>query len=402
MSLLQSAAPLEKAPKAKDERSPLMAFVTDSASETVLRDCLPRLGINSSSIMRGGIGQAVAHLRTERSPQILVVDIADAAMPTSEIHRLAEVCEPGVSVIAVGTRNDIGLYRDLVQAGVSDYIVKPLTAQLVAKSLKHAIRPSDATPISQKVGKLVAFIGARGGVGASTVAANMAWHLANREHRRVALVDLDLHSGDCALMLNVRPTGGLRDALDNPMRVDNTFLGRATIVHGERLHLLSSQEQLGEALNFAPDAIDTLISALRLEYHYVIVDLPGTYMALHRHVLQVADERILVADQTLRAVRDAARLRVLLGEDDPDHQTLLVVNRSGEGGSGAITLAEMNKTLGIRPSCVIPFLPKLFTAAATQAAMPTARRGGFAEAMDALALAISGRAPKRRSWWGRK
>src|SRR5262249_2897184 len=152
----------------------------------------------------------------ERSPENVIVDISDAEMPASQIHDLAELCEPGVTVIAIGDRNDIALYRDLVQAGVSEYIVKPVTAQLLTKALNGAPTSGERSPISRKRGKVVAVVGARGGVGATTLATHLALHLANQQSRRVMLLDLDLYTGDCALALNIKPTPGLREALSNP------------------------------------------------------------------------------------------------------------------------------------------------------------------------------------------
>ena len=96
------------------------------------------------------------HLTEARSPRILVVDISDVPLPVTEVQRLADVCEPGVSVIVIGTRNEVGLYRDLLQAGVAEYIVKPLTADLVGKALNTAMHGANAAPISRKLGKLIA------------------------------------------------------------------------------------------------------------------------------------------------------------------------------------------------------------------------------------------------------
>src|SRR5262249_37787716 len=153
--------------------------------------------------------KAIQFLGTERSPENIIVDISGADMPASRIHDLAQVCEPGVTVIAIGDRNDIGLYRDLVGAGVTEYIVKPATPQLLAKALSRQSGLLEGNPISRKLGKVIACIGARGGVGTTTLAINLAWYLANREKRRIVLLDLDLQNGDCALALNLRPTPGL-------------------------------------------------------------------------------------------------------------------------------------------------------------------------------------------------
>ena len=141
-SSLQSPAPIEKAARATAGRARLMAFVADGESEASLQNCLSQLSFPDATIKRGGIAKAIEILGAERSPDMIIVDISGVDLPVSRVHDLAEVCEPGVTVIAIGDRNEIGLYRDLLQAGVSDYIVKPLTAQLIARALSAAAQAS--------------------------------------------------------------------------------------------------------------------------------------------------------------------------------------------------------------------------------------------------------------------
>jgi pilus assembly protein CpaE len=391
-SPLQSPAPIEKMTKPRAARARLMAFVVDGQSEASLKACLPNLSFPNATITRGGIAGAIQHLGAERSPECIIVDISGADMPASQMHDLAELCEPGVTVIAIGDRNDVGLYRDLVKAGVTEYIVKPVTPQLLAKALSPSPAAPEASPISRKLGTVVAVVGARGGVGTTTLAINLAWFLADRQHRRILLLDLDLQNGDCALALNLRPTPGLREALANPLRVDNVFIERVVALHSERLYVLSAEEPLRADAEFGAEAVDTLVGALRTQFHYIIADVPRIPAEPYRRALDIADIRVIVADQTLRSVRDTLRLRDALGEGDAAHRNLLVVNRSGEGGRQAMTLEEMAK-VELRPKVVIPFRPKLFTASGL------ARRGAFTEAVRALAAEISGRMPERSPWW---
>jgi pilus assembly protein CpaE len=395
---LQIAAPIEKTDQLPAGRPRLMAFVADAESEASLQACLSHLSLADAMVRRGGIARAIQHLGVERSPESLIVDISGAELPTSRMHDLADVCEPGVTVIAVGNRNDVGLYRDLVQAGVSEYIVKPVTPQLLAKALSPKHLAGEAGPISRKLGKLVAVVGARGGVGTTTLAVNLACHLADRQNRRIALVDLDLQNGDCALTLNLKPTPGLREALSNPLRIDRVFLERTMVVHGERLFVLSSEEPLRDEVDFTAEAVDRLIGALRTRFHYVIADVPRIPAAPYRRALDMADLRIIVADQTLHSVRDTVRLCAALGAAEAGHDNLLVINRSGEGGRRAVTLKEMATVIGVRPEVVIPFRPKLFTAADQPRFMAT-HRGKFTEGVAALAVAVSGRTPERHRWW---
>ncbi len=401
-SVLEAPAPIERTAVSKLPvgRPAFLAFVADAETDKLLHECVTQLALGQGTIMRGGVAKAIEHLGQHRSPHILIVDVTGIDLPVSRIHDLAEVCEPGVAVIAIGNRNEIGLYRDLLQAGVADYVVKPLNTQLLAKALASGrAHTGEASPIHKKLGTMVAFVGTRGGVGTTTLAVNTAWYLANRQSRRVALIDLDLQNGDCALALDIKPTSGLREALANPLRIDNTLLERVMTPVGERLFVLSSEEPLSDDLHFTAVAVETLVSALREQFHYVIVDVPRVPAPPYRRALETADFRVTVADQTLRSVRDTVRLRNAIGEGDGRRRDILVVNRHGEGGRHAVTLQELQHVVEVKPKSVIPFQPTLFTTISGGAKIAAAQRGKFTDAIAALALELSGRPSERRRWW---
>jgi pilus assembly protein CpaE len=391
-SPLQTPGPIEKAAPPSANRAGLVAFAMDGDSEASLAACFAQLAVPTPMIKRGGLAGAIRYLGTERSPESIIVDISGAEMPASQIHDLADLCEPGVVVIAIGDQNDVALYRDLVRAGVSEYIVKPVTAQLLAKAFTGTPHAGERPPISRKLGKVVAVVGARGGVGATTLAIHLGLHLANQQNRRVMLLDLDLHTGDCALALNLKPTPGLREALVNPLRIDSVFLERTMAVYGERLFVLSAEEPLRAAADFTAAAVDTLLGTLRTQFHYIITDIPRISIAPYWQALDTADIRIVVADQTLRSVRDAVRLREGFGAHRAEHSNMLIVNRSGEGGRRAMTLEEMAR-VKLTPNFVIPFRPSQFTA------LGPSRSGAFTNVIAALAGEISGRAVGRKPWW---
>lgn len=398
LSILAPA--IEAAPKLAAGRLSVMAFVVDADSERVLRESAALLGGNL--IVRGGIAKAIEHLSEQRSPHLLIVDISGVDLPLSQIHTLADVCEPGTTVVALGDHNDVGLYRDLQEAGVSDYIVKPLTRELLTKILTPKASSAELGRTRLKLGKMVSVIGARGGVGTTTLAANLAWHLANRQARRVALVDLDLQHGDCAILFNINYTPGLRDALANPLRLDHLLLDRIMTQVGERLFVLGSEEPLHDNLHFTPNAIDTLFSVLRAHFHYVVVDAPRTPAPAYRRALEIADRRIIVVDQTMRSMRDAARLARLFsdGEAAIEHRNIFVVNKVGEAGNRILSLNDINSVIRVQPTSTIPFLPNLVSPAAHNGRIAASKRNKFASAVAELALELSGRNP-RRSWWRR-
>jgi pilus assembly protein CpaE len=400
--VLEAPAPIGRTAATKPlvGRPAFLAFVADGESETLLQECMRQLAPGKGSIIRGGITKAVAHLGQHRSPDILIVDISGVELPISKVNELADVCEPGVAVFAIGNRNEIGLYRDLMHAGVTDYVVKPLNLQLLQKVLTTGrARTQEANPIHKKLGTLVAFVGARGGVGTTTLAVNTAWYIANRQARRVVLVDLDLQNGDCALAFEMKSTSGLSEALANPLRIDYTLIERVMSPVGERLFVLSSEEPLSKDVHFTAVAVETLVSVLREQFHYVILDVPRIPTAPYRRALEVADFRIMVADQTLRSVRDTIRLRTALSDGDGKRRNLLVVNRHGENGRHAVTLQEIQQILEVKPQSVIPFQPTRFTTATGSTKIAAARQGKFSNAISALALGLSGRLPERRRWW---
>lgn len=374
-------------------RLPLIAFV-DTETERVLQKCSGMLG--RCAIMRGGITKAIEYLSGQRSPQLLLVDISGIDLPLSKIHILADVCEPGTTVVALGDRNDVGLYRDLLEAGVSNYVVKPLTRELLAKIISPKTPASDPTKASLKLGKIVAFVGARGGVGTTTVAANLAWFLANRQGRRVALVDLDLQSGDAALLFNAELTPGFRDALANPLRLDHILLERTMTNVGERLFVLGSTEPFHDNVQFDASAIDTLFSALRSQFHYIIVDVPHVLAPAYQRALEMADRRVVVVDQTMRSMRDAVRIASLFD----DNRNVFVVNRVGEVKQ-ALSLKDVHNVLQVQPSSLIPFVPKLVTPAAHHALVAASKGGKFANGIGKLALELSGRQQRRKWFWQR-
>jgi pilus assembly protein CpaE len=395
---LRTATPIEPVLRIAAGRLPVMAFV-DADTERLLQDSSLLFGRNQ--IIRGGIAKAIEYLSEQRSPHLLLVDLSGVDLPLSQIQILADVCEPGTTVIAIGDRDEVALYRDLQDAGVSNYIVKPLTRELLTKALAAKTNSGDMgrAATALKLGKMVSFIGARGGVGTTTMAANLAWHLANRQSRRVALVDLDLQQGDCPLLFNADATPGLRDALANPLRLDPLLLDRIMTKHGERLFILGGEEPIQDHVQFTPAAVETLFSVLRSQFHYVIVDVPRIPLPAYRRALEIADRRVIVVDQTMRSMRDAVRLKKAFGDTSGTEQAIFVLNRGGEAGSHGLSQKEIVSVLQAKPTSTIPFLPKLVTPAAHHATV-AARQRKFGNAVGALALEISGRTRRRRwfSW----
>jgi len=398
MARLSVALSSESRPVAA-ARPSFMAFVSDAESERVIRRALPELTAEADSVCRGTVAKAIAYLTEHRSPALLIVDISGQELPLSKIHQLSEACEPGVQVIAIGNRNEISLYRDLVQSGIADYVVKPLTIEIVSRAVEVATHHVAGAAVSQKVGKVIAVMGTRGGIGTTTVAVNLAWHLANRVGRRVALVDLDLQTGDCSLMLDLKATSALREALENSSRVDHLYLERVMVPHGDRLFVLSAEESLRDELRFAPDGVEKLITALQSDFHYVVIDVPRVPSAAIHRAIDIAALRVLVADETIRSAREIVRLRGVLGQGRSTERNRLVINFSGERRPGYIPRKDFLDTIEMQAVLTIPPVSKSRSSPAHYGAPLAAHRGPIAQAIETLAAEISGQPVTQKKWW---
>jgi pilus assembly protein CpaE len=223
----------------------------------------------------------------------------------------------------------------LINAGISDYIVKPLTQTLAQSAIDNLLGVEQARQPARRSARSRARSSrssARAAASApSAVAANLAWHLANKENRRVALVDLDMYYGTCALMLDVPAGGGLREALENPQRVDELFLERSMLRSGDKLHVLASEENLEVKLTPDPESLTPLLTLLRKQFHYVVVDAPRAHREMMHAAALQSNTAVIVLDQTANSIRDTLRLRQFTETSDLSaHRTILALNRVGE------------------------------------------------------------------------
>ncbi len=372
------------------DRPYLKAFLLDEPTREAVEKVSTELMIPHAAVRRGGIREAIAQLGESRSPRLLVVDISDRDLPLSDINELAEVCEPGVRVIAVGNRNDVGLFRDLMNSGVADYLVKPLTTQLLHRSLLNAVEGASPARQTSRLGRLVSIIGSRGGVGTTTIATSCGWVIANRRHRRAALVDLDLQFGTAALSLDLESSRGLREALEQSSRIDNLYLERSMVRHSESFHLLGGEESLEDGLELDPSALEVLTSELRGKYHFVLMDVPRHAGSLTRAALEQSSNVVLVTDLSVAGMRDTLRLIQLLSATNAGCGVLIVVNRLGEHKDRMLRITDFEKGIGRPVDVTIPFQRRQL-AHAIDAGEPAASRcRPVARAVDAIVTELCG------------
>ncbi len=327
-------------------------FVADPEATATIRQTIDSIGLRNAEFISGNIETATAALAQRASPRLLIVDISGLENPVAKVNELAEVCEPNTGVIVIGDRNDIVLYRDLKHAGVVEYFFKPLVGNLVTRACNVVLGGETDAPAT-RTGKLVFVLGVRGGVGATTIAVNTAWYLAETRQRWVMLVDLDLQTGDAALQLDVSPTHALREAFEHPERIDKLFLERAVIQVDHRIDLLASLEPLAETVTIEESAVLTLLERLLNRYRFIFVDLPPPVAMRMMQVLELPSTCVLVSNGTLASARDVARWRQLIGANTAERTTLHLLNQ--QGAPGSLSDADFARAAGRTADIVIPY-----------------------------------------------
>lgn len=385
--------------------APLVAFIHDEATRATL---VAALGSEwpAATVNTGGINEAVVHLAADPSAGTLIVDFAEAADVFKALDRLAEVCAPGTQVIGLGEVNDVGLYRRLRAAGITDYLVKPISAEVFGHALHAASQPTVAIgqdrPGRAK-GEVVAVVGARGGVGASMVATTVAWLFAEESKRRTMLIDLDVRWGTTGLALDVETSHGLCEVLANPERIDSLFVSSAAARIGDRLSLLASEESLETNADARPGALELLLKEARRESERVVLDVPRLGGDMLRRSFVEASVIIVVTDFSLAGLRDAGRLVALAKEIAPSANCLVVGNRVGANKKSELPKVEMQKALKTTLAAVVPEEPGVVLEALnTGKALPQlAPRSKAVAALRTLVRSFDQVAPNEASFLAR-
>jgi pilus assembly protein CpaE len=269
---------------------------------------------------------------------------------------------------------------------VTEYIFKPITREAVARHFVPMITRKVLGEDATRGGRVVAVTGTRGGVGATTIAANAAWYLGMAGKRHTIFVDADLHMGSGALLLGGKAGPGLRMALEDPEQIDASFIDSAVQPITDRLHVLAGDENLHAPLRYAPGAAQSLIEALRVRYNFIVLDLPFLPIPSHRELLGLAHHRVVVMDPTLASVRDALRLLALPnGPLQPQSPTLVLNHRGRPGG---LTRKQIEDALKAKIDIVIPDIPKQLNELAGDSAPAASHRGPFRNAIADLSQDI--------------
>lgn len=353
-----------------------------------------RLAKAHLTVHMGGVFGAVEYFQDSSTPNVIMVETRETgAAILNELEKLAHVCDPGTKVVVIGGSNDITLYREMIRQGVNEYLVAPLNPLQIIEAIASLYHG----PATAPVGKVFAFIGARGGTGSSTVAHNTAWAIAEDLLIATTIVDLDVPFGTTGLDFNQDMGQGVAEALTSPDRLDDVLLDRLLIKHTSKLSLFVSPAQLDREATFPPEAVEAVLDAVRQVSPCVIVDIPHVWAPWVKHVLTSADEIVVTATPDLASLRNGKNVYDLLNQARPNDRPLKVVlNQVGIPRRPEIPVKDFAEAMGAEPALVLPFDPQTFATAGNNGQMvgELNAQSRAAQGFRELAQKLTGREPR--------
>ena len=325
-----------------------------------------RLGKAHLKIQMGGMAAAIEAYRSAPTPNVIILEADPRTDILAGLDHLATVCDPGTRVVVIGRVNDVALYRELVRRGVSDYVIAPVGPLDMVRSICNLF----SAPEAKSVGRIIAVVGAKGGVGASTIAHNVAWAIARDLAMDSVVADLDLAFGTAGLDYNQDPPQGIADAVFSPDRIDTAFVDRLLSKCTDHLSLLAAPATLDKVYDFGADAFDSIFDTLRTTIPCVVLDVPHQWSGWTKRALVAADDILIVAAPDLANLRNAKNLFDLLKASRPnDRPPLYCLNQVGIPKRPEINASEFAKAIESQPIVTIPFDPQMFGSAANNGQM---------------------------------
>jgi pilus assembly protein CpaE len=325
-----------------------------------------RLGKAHLSVKMGGMAAAVEAYQNAPTPNVIVLESGGASDLLESLDDLASECDPGTRVIVIGSESDDVAYRELVRRGVNDYVIGPVGALDVVRSICSLFSASETIT----VGRVIAVVGAKGGVGASTVAHNVAWSIARNFKLDTVVIDLDLAFGTAGLDFNQDPLQGIANAVFQPDRPDSGLIDRLLSKCSDHLSLLAAPATLEKVYDFGANAFDAIFDTLRMTTPCIVLDVPHQWTAWSRRALEGADDIVIVAEPDLANLRNAKNILNTLKASRPNDQVpLFCLNQVGMPKRPEIDRRSFAKALESLPLAVIPFDSRLFGTAANNGQM---------------------------------
>ncbi len=326
-----------------------------------------RMARTNVKIYMGGLPAAIEFYKNENTPALIIFESAKRGQELfAQLAQLANYCDADTKVIMIGAINDIRLYRELMEQGLSEYMVPPFHPLTLIRSIGDLYNDPD----KPFIGKVISFFGAKGGVGSSTMAHNIAWGLASKLSQETALVDMDCSWGTTGLDFNYDSTKGIEEALADYERLDETLLDRIMLRHTEKLSILPAAASLGSTQPSKFEAYETLVNGVRAISPITVLDMPHVWSEWTSELLKASDEIVITANPDLANLRNAKNIIEYLKAARPnDAEPLLILNKTGVPKTSEIPLKDFAAAVGIQPAIVLGYDPVVYTEAANDGKM---------------------------------
>ena len=348
------------------------------------------------TVQTGGLAAIFSFYADAATPNVVVIEsTADPQSMIQDLDRFAEICDPGTRVVIIGQTNDVNFYRELMHRGVSEYLVSPVTALQMLETLSGLFDSEGATPL----GRTIAFVGAKGGVGSSTIAHNVGWAVSHDLLNDVVIADLDLPFGTAGLDFNQDPPQGIAEAVQSRDRLDEVYLERLLTRCSDRLSLIAAPATLDKEYDFDEDAFDPVVELIRKSVPMVVLDVPHLWTRWAKQTLLSADDIVITATPDLANLRNAKNLLDQLRQARPnDRSPVLLLNQVGIPKRPEISPGEFGNALDLQPSAIVNFEPQLFATAANNGQMIAEMQSSAKplEAFRAVAEIVCGRTEVRK------
>jgi pilus assembly protein CpaE len=359
------ANPQRPASAAGDDKPALsaLAFLSDPIAMARVSADLFSATLGKASIRDGAIDAALAISEWPRDLDLLIVELGGAADPVADAAALKTAVPGGCIVIGVGRINDVAFYRDLVAVGFNDYLAMPFAEGAMGRAVERALELRDRTgggPAAnqgaQKAAKprTLSVIGVRGGVGTTTTAVTIAAMLGSRLAEEVLLVDFDLHYGSLMLALDLEAIDAVREALDQPDRIDALFIQQVAQKKNEYLYAMGAEEAPSGGFQARPHAAGDFLRAVHRRFRWIVADVPRGDPVIQRQVIEASTDVLLITDLSLPGVRDAVRLQQLVHETSPNARLLIATSGAIDGRRSAVKVGDVERTLKCKVDCQIP------------------------------------------------
>ena len=337
----------------------VLAFVSTPGLVDTIGLALPQ------TIIRGGdIRSAIQALSQQETADILLVELADIEAPEGAVNALRTVCRADTRILALGTVNDVTLYRDLIAAGADDYLIHPAGSDALARVVERLAEARSGTGDKKPSARKIFVTGATGGAGLSSFVAGAGWHLAETRGLKTAIVDLDLTFGTAALGFDIEPSHALREVLENPERVDGLFIESALAQVTPKLAILASEEDLADPAAIRPGAMELLLQELGGSHDCILIDIPLTEIVAEPRLLATADAIVIFSEMTLTAIRDILRIRDFIAECGFDLSPTIVAGKVPPKDKAEVSRKEFSRSLSLPVEHILPFDSAAASAAA--------------------------------------